>query len=150
MDTLTNTTTTGIKAADCRSETHRILVCKTCKHTGSACHPGYVLITRLRMAIAAVGDAVLDDFEVSGMASTTDCGRDCTMAYRASRRTAYLFGDIDSDQNIDKLVDYAKQYRQLEDSGCLPVDCASEPHTVTPNHMPAAMIVTTASTMPVA
>jgi predicted metal-binding protein len=149
MDTITNTEITDLKSGSCRPDPNRVTLCKTCRHTGSTCKTGYTLINSLHAAISAADNAVLDDFEISGTLCTSNCGRNCTLAYRASRKAAYLFGDVAPDQNIDSLVEYAEQYRRLEDSGCLSDDHSKEPHITGLTRVPAAMIATTTDAVPV-
>jgi len=94
---------------------HRIFICTSCRHSGSTCQPGYALIERLRAAILAGGDAISDDFEVSGVACMAACNTPCTVGYQASKKAVYLFGNIDADQDIDELVAFARLYRSHED-----------------------------------
>ena len=98
-----------------RADTHRLTVCTTCRYQGTWCRPGHDLIARLREAIDAAGDLLGADFEVAGTACMAGCERPCTVAYQASRKATYLFGDIDPDQDVEDLVAFAKQYAALED-----------------------------------
>lgn len=97
---------------------HKIFVCTSCRHKGGQCRPGYELITRLRAAIRTAGTAISDDFEISGIACMAGCDRPCTLAYQASKKASYLFGDIEPDEDIDALVAFAKLYRGLDDGWC--------------------------------
>lgn len=94
---------------------HRIFACTSCRHNGSTCRPGYALIKALQAAIDAAGDSLADDFEISGVACMTNCDRSCAIGYQAGKKAAYLFGDIDPDQDIDELVAFAKLYRADDD-----------------------------------
>ena len=46
------------------------------------------------------------------------CDRPCTVAYHATQKASYLFGDIDSDRDIEDLVAFARQYSKLDDGWC--------------------------------
>jgi len=94
---------------------HRIFICTSCRLRGGTCRPGFALIERLRAAIQAAGDAISDDFEISGVACMAACDMPCTVGYHASKKAAYLFGNIDADQDIDELVAFARLYRSHED-----------------------------------
>ncbi|MEO1732792.1 MAG: DUF1636 domain-containing protein [Pseudomonadota bacterium] len=124
---------------------HRITVCTSCRHKGTECRPGYALIDRLRRAIAVAGDAVPDSFEISGVACMAGCDRPCTVAYHASRKATYLFGDIDPDTDIDDLVAFARQFAYLQDGWCSSVDRPGKLRTSTLARVPAALIVTEVS-----
>ena len=95
--------------------THKIFVCTSCKLKGRKCRPGLELIARLRAALDAAGPALADDFEISGVACMAACGTACTVGYQASKKAAYLFGNIDPDQDIGELVEFAQIYRNFED-----------------------------------
>ncbi|MEM6406776.1 MAG: DUF1636 domain-containing protein [Pseudomonadota bacterium] len=119
---------------------HRITICTSCKHKGSSCRPGYELIERLRKAIAAAGDAVPEEFEISGVACMAGCDRPCTVAYHGSRKATYLFGDIDPDEDIEDLVAFAKQYAYLYDGWCSSVDRPGKLRKTTLARVPASII----------
>ena len=128
-----------------RRTNHQITICTSCRHKGSACRPGYELIERLRCAIAAAGDAVPEDFEISGVACMAGCDRPCTVAYHGSRKATYLFGDIDPETDIDDLVAFAQQYAELEDGWCSSVDRPGKLRRSTLARVPAAMLAVEAS-----
>lgn len=46
------------------------------------------------------------------------CGQPCAVAYQASAKATYLFGDIEPDEDITNLVAFAQQYRALDDGWC--------------------------------
>lgn len=120
---------------------HRITVCLSCRHKKSTCRPGFELIEKLRQAIAAAGDAIPEDFEISGVACMAGCDRPCTVAYHGSRKATYLFGDIDPKDDIDDLVTFAKQYAFLNDGWCSSVDRPGKLRTSTLARVPAAIFV---------
>ena len=121
--------------------THRISVCTSCKHKGQPCKPGYDLISRLRAAIEAAGDAVPGAFEVSGVACMSGCDRPCTVAYHGTRKATYLFGDIDPEDDIDDLVAFARQYALLQDGWCSSVDRPGKLRRTTLARVPAALTI---------
>ncbi len=94
---------------------HRIFICTSCKHNGSDCRPGVLLIKELRAAIHAAGAALADDFTISGVACMAGCKAPCTIGFQADKKTAYLFGDIEPTQDIDELVAFAKLYHSHVD-----------------------------------
>lgn len=123
-----------------RSQSHRISVCITCKHKGTDCKPGYELIAKLREAIDQAGDAIPEDFEISGVACMAGCDRPCTVAYHASRKATYLFGDIEADTDVGDLVDFAKQYAHLHDGWCTSFDRPGKLKKTTLARVPASFI----------
>lgn len=128
-----------------RQKNHRITVCTSCKHTGDTCRPGFELIEKLHAAIATSGDAISDDFEISGVACMAGCNRPCTVAYHGSRKATYLFGDIDPAQDVDDLVAFAKHYAHLHNGWCSAVDRPGKLRTATLARVPSAMIAAEAS-----
>lgn len=124
-----------------RTTTHRITVCTSCKHKGSTCRPGYELIEKLRKAIAAAGDTIAEDFAISGVACMAGCDRPCTVAYHGTQKSTYLFGDITPEEDIDDLVDFAKQYALLHDGWCSSIDRPGKLRKSTLARVPAALMV---------
>lgn len=122
------------------NNTHRITVCTSCRHKGTDCRPGYEIIAKLRAAIEAAGDAVTEEFEVSGVACMAGCDRPCTVAYHGTRKATYLFGDIEPDTDIDDLVSFAQQYAVLNDGWCSSVERPGKLRNSTLARVPAAMI----------
>jgi len=119
---------------------HRITICTSCRHKGSACRPGYELIEKLRRAIARAGDAIPEEFEISGVACMAGCDRPCTVAYHGSRKATYLFGDIDPAIDVADLVAFAQQYAYLQDGWCSSIDRPGKLRASTLARVPAAMI----------
>ena len=124
---------------------HRITICTTCRHKGTECLPGYELIERLRQAIALAGDAIPEAFEVSGVACMAGCDHPCTVAYHASKKATYLFGDIEPETDIEDLVAFAEQYAQLQDGWCSSVDRPGKLRKSTLARVPAAIMAIEAS-----
>lgn len=127
------------------ADKHKIFVCTSCRHRGTECRPGFELIKTLQEALKAALPVSADDFEVSGIACMAGCSRPCTVAYRASEKATYLFGDIDPDTDIDDLVAFAQQYRSLEDGWCNSGDRPGKLRHTTLARIPAALIVTEAA-----
>jgi len=123
-----------------QNTSHRITVCTSCRHKGTDCRPGYELIAKLRSAMDAAGDAVTEDFEISGVACMAGCDRPCTVAYHGTRKATYLFGDIEPDQDIEDLVAFARHYAELNDGWCSSLDRPGKLRTSTLARVPAAMI----------
>lgn len=126
---------------------HNITVCTSCVHKGKHCRPGYDLIAKLRHAIDAAGPAVTAKFEISGVACMAGCDRPCTVAYYGTGKATYLFGDVDPDVNIDDLVAFAAQYAEPGDGWCSSTQRPASLRASTLARIPAALIVTQASTM---
>ena len=127
-----------------QSAPHQILVCKACKHKGEACKPGFQLLKKLRAAIAMAD--LGETFEVSGTACLAGCvpdhGAPCVVGYRATGKATWLFGDIDPDQPLDDLVEFARTYAALEDGWLNGRDLPQRLCDTTLARIPAAIIVT--------
>lgn len=127
-----------------RSAPHQILVCKACTHKGEACKPGFELLKNLRAAIAAAD--LGETFEVSGTACLAGCvpdhGAPCIVGYRATGKATWLFGDIDPDQPLDDLVDFANRHAGLDDGRMTGPEPPPRLCDTTPARIPAAIIVT--------
>lgn len=121
---------------------HHITICTSCRHKDTACKPGYELIAKLRKAISTAGGAVQDSFEISGVACMAGCDRPCTVAYHATQKVTYLFGDIDPETDIDDLVQFAEQYAALDDGWCASGSRPGKLRVATLARVPAAMIAT--------
>ena len=119
---------------------HTITVCTSCRHKGTDCRPGYELIEKLRKAIIAAGDTIAEDFAISGVACMAGCDRPCTVAYHGTQKATYLFGDITPEDDIDDLLEFAKQYALLNDGWCSSVDRPGKLRKSTLARIPAAMI----------
>lgn len=119
---------------------HQITICTSCRHKGIGCRPGYELIERLRQAIAQAGDAIPEQFEISGIACMTGCDRACTVAYHGTRNATYMFGDVTPDADISELVVFARQYAHLHDDWWRAAGQHGQRPGSTPARMPAAII----------
>ncbi len=119
---------------------HRITICTSCQNKGTECRPGFELIDRLRAAIAAAGDAIPEEFVISGVACMAGCDHPCTVAYHGTKTATYLFGDIDPGTDIDDLVAFAKHYAYLHDGWCSSADRPGKLRKSTLARVPAAII----------
>jgi predicted metal-binding protein len=120
--------------------THRITICTSCRHKGTTCRPGYELIEKLRQAIASAGDAIPEEFEISGVACMAGCDHPCTVAYHGTKKATYLFGDIEPETDIEDLVAFATQYAYLHDGWCSSVDRPGKLRKSTLARVPAAIM----------
>lgn len=127
-----------------KNPNHKISVCTSCRHNGSDCRPGRELIKRLRHAIDMADGAVGDDFEVSGIACMAGCDRPCTVAYHGSQKATYLFGDIDPNESIEDLINFARQYAGLDDGWCSSTERPQGLSGKTLARVPASIFITTA------
>jgi predicted metal-binding protein len=98
------------------------------------------LIAKLRAAITSAGDAIAENFEISGVACMAGCDRPCTVAYHSTRKTTYLFGDIEPDTDIEDLVTFAQQYEAMDSGWCSSTDRPGKLRTSTLARVPAAII----------
>lgn len=97
---------------------HQIFVCTSCRLKGTDDRPGDDLIRKLREVLTTVPPLTGSGFEIAGIACMAGCSRPCTVAYRAKDKATYLFGDIDPRTDVDDLVAFAYQYRELADGWC--------------------------------
>lgn len=126
---------------------HRITVCTSCRYTDTDCKPGLELIVQLRAALDAASGVLASDFEISGVACMAACDRPCTIAYHATAKATYLFGDITADTDIRELVMFADQYHRLDDGWCSATTRPGKLRSTTLARVPAAMIVSSAQTL---
>lgn len=128
---------------------HNILVCQACRHTGSPCLPGIELLTKLRAAIQASGLGAA--FEVSGTACLAACARrgyqPCTVAWRASEKATWAFGDIDPDADIEALVEFSRLYSARENGWAKAGDWPETLQERALARIPAAIVVTEAGAL---
>lgn len=116
---------------------HRITVCTSCRLKGSDIRPGKALIHRLREAISATDNPPSADYEIGGAACLAGCKNSCTIAFQAKNKASYLFGDIEPDEDLGDIVDFAKDYALLADGWCSSVDRPGKLRTSTLARIPA-------------
>lgn len=94
---------------------HQLILCTTCRKTGTDCRIGLRLLQSLGQA-ADLGRAagLPEDFGISGTACLSGCARPCTVAFVADGKTSYLFGDVDPNEDLSALVEFARLYRARE------------------------------------
>lgn len=78
---------------------HQLLVCASCHGTERA----QFLVNQLAMA--------LPDFDIGTVACMSGCTRPGTIAFCASGKASYLFGDIDPDAAVTDIVVFAHAYQ---------------------------------------
>ena len=99
-----------------RTTRHQLILCTTCRKTGTECPPGLALLRSLNQTVDLGRAAGLpEDFGISGTACLSGCPHPCTVAFVADGKTSYMFGDIDPAENLDALVEFAQLYRARED-----------------------------------
>jgi len=98
-----------------KEQTHRITVCTDCRHIGVPCRPGLDLLKQLQAAIAQAGTVLSEDFSLQGSVCMAGCERPCTVAFQATAKATYLFGDIEGEADIGALVSFARLYRDRPD-----------------------------------
>lgn len=101
---------------------HRITVCTSCRPKGRAEKPGLALIDKLRGRLSAGEQSGAAGFRVAGLACMAGCEHPCAVAFHASDKATYLFGDIADEADLDSLVDFARLYAALHDGWCSSVD----------------------------
>lgn len=130
--------------ANSRSPQHKITVSTECHFTGGPCRPGADLLAMLNRSVSALGKPLSDDFVVAGTVCMAACTRPCTIAFQASGRATYLFGDVAAEEDIDDLVSFAVAYAECDDG----LGLASVPAAVDVENLvrvPAALIVSEAT-----
>ncbi|MCA1405403.1 DUF1636 domain-containing protein [Ensifer sp. IC3342] len=86
---------------------HKITLCTDCRFTGGPCRPGAELLAELNRSVSALGRPLDGNFSIAGTVAMTACTRPCTIAFQATGKATYLFGDISPDEDIDDLVSFA-------------------------------------------
>jgi predicted metal-binding protein len=99
------------------SRQHKITVSTDCRFTGGPCRPGAELLAKLNRSVSALGRPLDDDFAISGTVCMAACSRPCTIAFQASGKATYLFGDVSAEENIEDLVTLAAAYAGRAEGG---------------------------------
>lgn len=87
-----------------RTISHKITSCTICPHTGEACRVGYELARKLCQSIAAGGDLITEDFEITGHVEMVGCTRPCTGAFHATKSSCHMFGDVEAGADVAELM----------------------------------------------
>ncbi|MDK1493819.1 DUF1636 domain-containing protein [Sinorhizobium sp. 7-81] len=95
---------------------HKITLCTDCRFTGGPCRPGAALLAQLNRSVCALGRPLDRDFAIAGTVAMTACTRPCTIAFQATGKATYLFGDISPEENIDDLVSFAATFAKGQGS----------------------------------
>ncbi|MBB4188065.1 DUF1636 family protein [Sinorhizobium terangae] len=91
---------------------HKITLCTDCRFPGGPCRPGTELLAQLNHSVSALGRPLDRDFSIAGTVAMAACTRPCTIAFQATARATYLFGDISPEEDIDDLVSFAAAYAE--------------------------------------
>ncbi|WP_458792781.1 DUF1636 family protein [Yoonia sp. MH D7] len=105
-----------------RTDKHIITIGTSCRHQEQECHLGHDLILKLRAALNTAVEVTTGAFEVEEFAYLAACNQPCTVAYRATAKAAWLFGDVDPDADINHLVSFAAQYAAPEEGWFKSID----------------------------
>lgn len=127
--------------AEPTSRQHKITVCTDCRFTGGPCVPGAELIKRLNLSIAALGAPLDRDFSIAGTVCMAACTRPCTIAFQATGKATYLFGDVSPEEDIDDLVRFATTYAERGDGMTRAAERPRGLKGKTLARIPAAMLV---------
>lgn len=120
---------------------HKITVSTECRFTGGHCRLGAELLAKLNRSVSALGKPFDDDFVVAGTVCMAGCTRPCTIAFQASARATYLFGDVAAEENVDDLVSFAVAHAAGGPGAAAMPDGRNTGNLV---RMPAALIVSEA------
>ena len=85
---------------------HQVVVCSTCE----GCD-GEAFAAQLRDALAKAGQA----YEVRDFECMTNCGRPLSVAFKATGKATYLFGDVDPALDLADTVAFARMYASSPD-----------------------------------
>lgn len=83
---------------------HFLLICETCKGPGNA--------DALRSKLAGGLPA---GFAVRTVSCMAGCERPTTVGFQAVGKAQYLFGDIQTDRDINAVAEFARQYHHSAD-----------------------------------
>lgn len=103
-----------------QSRPHQILVCKSCKATGTHRRPGAAMIANLRHAID--GNGLAGSYEVTATTCMGGCDQPCSVAFRGPEKASWLFFNLDPVEDIGDTIEFARLYAALGDGWCRGVD----------------------------
>lgn len=118
--------------------TCRIAVCTSCKDRKTGLQPGYGLVDALQEALSA-DPRLAVQFQVAGVACMAGCDRPCTVGFHGQGKASYLFGDMETPQDIADLATFARQYATLQDGWCSSVDRPGKLRKTTLARIPATL-----------
>ena len=82
---------------------HFVLICSKCKGSAGAASLRTVL-----------GAGLPDGFGLREVECLAGCERPATVGFQAFGKASYLFGDIESSEDVQALITFAHQYRESE------------------------------------
>ncbi|WEX76154.1 DUF1636 domain-containing protein [Sinorhizobium numidicum] len=91
---------------------HKITVSTDCRFTGGPCRLGAELLALLNRSVSALGQPLGEDFSIAGTVCMAGCTRPCTIAFQATAKATYLFGDIAPEEDVDDLVSFAAAHAE--------------------------------------
>ncbi|WP_170329752.1 DUF1636 family protein [Ruegeria arenilitoris] len=83
---------------------HFLLICETCKGSDAA-----------RSIQKALTDRLPCGYSVHSVSCMAGCDRPITVGFQAVGKAQYLFGDIQTSQDVDALADFARQFHASGD-----------------------------------
>jgi len=131
------------------SKRHHVTVCTDCRRRGETCRPGLDLLHRLTDSLHRLGADTGSDFMVAGTVCMAGCDRPCTIAFQASGKVTYLFGDVQPDTDLEALVDFADLYLRMPDGMTREAERPAGLRGKTLARIPAAILVSEMSPEPV-
>ncbi len=94
---------------------HSLVVCSRCVDPKLGLPAGATLKANLSALLA---DDERDILHVDDVACLAGCSRPTTVAFTASGKATYLFGDIDAATDAPDLLAFFRLYRTLRDGWC--------------------------------
>ncbi|MCV6602835.1 MAG: hypothetical protein OIF54_14960 [Cohaesibacter sp.] len=79
------------------------------KHLGTISDIGYDFANTLAQSISTAQMIVGKEFSASGFAELKDDGNNYMVGWQSEQNDLYVFGDVETDQNLDDLVCLAKR-----------------------------------------
>jgi predicted metal-binding protein len=101
-----------------------VIVCTTCRartvdEDGSTRYGERVgAAVNERLCAALRDQGLAPSVAVTGAACMAGCGRPCAIAIQAPGKAGYLFGSIETDEEISAIATFAGQYLELADGWC--------------------------------
>lgn len=86
---------------------HSILICSTCKGEGKA-----------RKLRAALAERVSKRFALRAIDCMAGCARPITVGLQGPGKTQYLFGEIETEADVEAIACFARQFLASETGWC--------------------------------
>jgi len=95
----------------------QLTVSTLCAHTGKHCPAGLHLAKQLHAALAAAGNTLGDDFEISGHGFAdcpvpNTCPGSCRFVWQGAVQSVHVFCNVDPDYKLDELLAAARTAAQ--------------------------------------